>query len=200
FRYNTEKIAGANVSNYPTMFYTVDADQLLRGEVLPELFKDKIVLLGYLGDYIGDPAWEDKFFTPLNKKVAGRANPDMFGLVLHANAVTMILNEDYINELPEWGKYGIAFLVCLLTVALFIWIDVNLPMWFDALSVTIQLVELLFISLFIINAFSLWNLKLDLTLAIGVSALVGPSYDIFKSFQNEINRRLTKRRERVLNS
>jgi len=200
FRIQTEKNEMANVSNYPTMFYTVDADQLLRGEVLPELFRDKIILLGYLGDYIGDAAWEDKFFTPLNKKVAGRANPDMFGLVLHANAITMILNEDYINEIPEWGKYVIAFIVCLLTVALFILIDIKLPMWFDALSVSIQLAELLFLSLFIIYAFSLWNLKLDLTLAIGVSALVGPCYDIFKSFQNEINRRLTKRRERVLNS
>jgi CHASE2 domain-containing sensor protein len=198
FRIQTEKNKTANVSNYPTMFYTVDADQLLRGEVLPELFRDRIVLLGYLGDYIGDSAWEDKFFTPLNKKVAGRANPDMFGLVLHANAITMILNEDYINEIPEWGKYSIAFLVCLLTVALFIWIDHNLPAWFDALSVTIQVMELLLLSSFIIFAFASWNLKLDLTLAIGVSALVGPSYDIFKSFENEINRRLTKRRERVL--
>jgi CHASE2 domain-containing sensor protein len=198
FRIQTEKNETANVSNYPTMFYTVDADQLLRGDVLPELFRDRIVLLGYLGDYLGDPAWEDKFFTPLNKKVAGRANPDMFGLVLHANAVTMILNEDYINEIPEWGKYSFAFLVCLLTVALFIWIDHHLPAWFDALSVTIQIIELLIISSFIIFAFATWNLKLDLTLAIGVSALVGPSYDIFKSFQNEINRRLTKRKERVL--
>jgi len=97
-------------------------------------------------------------------------------------------------------KYLIAFLVCFFTVALFIWIDHHLPAWFDALSVTIQLVEVLIISLVIIQAFSIWNLKLDLTVAIAVSALVGPSYDIFKSFQNEINRRLTKRRNKVLTS
>jgi CHASE2 domain-containing sensor protein len=197
-RISSEKNDETNTSNYPTMFYTVDADQLLRGEVLPELFKDRIVLLGYMGDYLGDQAWEDKFFTPLNKKVAGRANPDMFGLVLHANVVTMILNEDYIDEMSDWGKYAIAFFVCLFTVALFIYIDNKLPAWFDALSVTIQLVELLLISLIIIQAFSWWSLKLDLTVAIGVSALVGPSYDIFKSFQNEINRRLTNRRNKVL--
>ncbi len=197
-RIKSEKNDETGTSNYPTLFYTVDADQLLRGEVLPELFKDRIVLLGYLGDYLGQPAWEDKFFTPLNKRVAGRANPDMFGLVLHANAVTMILNEDYIDELPEWGQNLAAFLVCLLTVALFILIDTKLPAWFDALSVVIQLVELLLISVIVVQAFALWNLKLDLTTAIGVSALVGPSYDVFKSFQNEITRRLTKRREQVL--
>ncbi len=185
-------------TNFGTMFYVVDVDQILRGEVLPELFKDNIVIMGYLGDYLGDPAWEDKFFTPLNKKVAGRANPDMFGPVLHANVVAMILNEDYVDEIPDWGKIVVAFLVCLLTVALFIWIDQNLPQWFDALSVIIQLVELLLISVLIIQAFAWWNLKLDLSIAIGVSALVGPAYDIFKSVQNEINRRLTKRREKVL--
>lgn len=185
-------------TNFKTMFYVVDAQELLNGEVLPELFKNNIVMMGYLGDYLGDPAWEDKFFTPLNKKVAGRANPDMFGLVVHANAVAMILNEDYIDEIPEWLKYVIAFVVCLLTVALFIWIDSKRPEWFDALSVIIQLIELLIISAFIIYAFTSWNLKLDLTIAIGVSALVGPCYDIFKSIQNEVNKRLTKRRSGVL--
>jgi CHASE2 domain-containing sensor protein len=187
-------------SNFATLYYVVDVNDVMEGNVLPELFRDNIVLMGFLGEYVGEPSWEDKFFTPLNKNVAGRANPDMFGLVVHANIVSMILDEDYIDTISEWGKYLIAFFVCLLTVALFIWIDTSLPQWFDALSVIIQLMELLFISGFIIYAFVTWNLKLDLTVAIGVSALVGPSYDIFKSLQNEFNRRLTKRRERVLKS
>ena len=183
-----------------TMFYVVDVEEMLRGEVLPEMFKDNIVMMGFLGDYLGDPSWDDKFYTPLNKKVAGRAHPDMFGLVLHANAVTMILNEDYVDELADWSKYAVAFLVGLLTVALFIVIDRKLPIWFDALSVLIQLVELLIIVSFIIFAFASWSLKLDLTIAIAVSAFVGPCYDIYKSFHNEINRRLTKRRSEVLTS
>ena len=197
-RLNSLKNDETASTNFGTQYYVVDVDDMLQGNVLPELFKDNIILMGFLGDYIGDPSWDDKFFTPLNKVVGGRANPDMFGLVVHANIVSMILEEDYINTIGEWMRYLIAFLVCLLTVALFIWIDRNLPVWFDALSVTIQLVELLIISSFIIFAFASWNLKLDLTVAIGVSALVGPCYDIFKSFQNEINRRLTKRREQVL--
>ncbi len=185
-------------TNFKTMFYVVDAEEMLRAEVLPELFKDHIVIMGYLGDQLGDAAWEDKFFTPLNKKVAGRANPDMFGPVVHANAVAMILNEDYVDEIPEWAQYAIAFVVCLLTVALFVFIDRKLPQWFDAMSVMIQLLEVLIISSVIIYAFAAWSLKLELSVAIGVSALVGPCYDIFKSFQNEVNRRLTKRKQDVL--
>lgn len=195
-RLNTLKNDDTSVSNFLTLYYVVDVEDILRGEVLPELFKDAIVMMGFLGDYVGQASWEDKFFTPLNKKVAGRANPDMFGLIVHANVVSMILDEDYIDTIADWEKYVIAFFVCLFTVALFIWIDQNLPMWFDALSVIIQLVELLIISAIIIYAFVSWSLKLDLTVAVGVAALVGPSYDIFKSLQIELNRRLTKRRWR----
>jgi len=105
----------------------------------------------------------------------------------------MILNEDYINEIPEWMQYAIAFLVCLLTVFLFIYVDRTLPIWFDALSFVIQMVELLLISGLVVFAFNLWSLKLELGVALGVSALVGPCYDIFKSLQNEWNRRFSKR-------
>ncbi len=197
-RINTLKDDLTSSSNFKNMFAVVDADQLLREEVIPELFTDRIVIMGYLGDYLGQPAWEDKFFTPLNKKVAGRANPDMFGPVVHANAVAMILNEDYINQIPVWGQYAIAFLISLLTIALFLVIDARLPMWFDAMSVMIQLLELLLISSLIIYAFVAWSLKLELSVAIGVSALVGPCYDIFKSMKGEIERRLAKRREKQL--
>lgn len=195
-RFKTEKIDQTASSKFGTMFYSVDAPDILNGNVLPELFRDKIVMMGYLGDYLGDPAWEDKFFTPINKKVAGRANPDMFGLVVHANVVAMILNEDYVNTFPNWAAYVVAFMICLLTVALFIAIDRKLPMWFDALSFMIQVVLLLVISSIAIFSFALFSLMMDLSLAIGVSALLGPCYDIFKSLQNEWNRRKAKRAER----
>jgi CHASE2 domain-containing sensor protein len=180
------------------MFFVVDAEDVLTGNVSPELFKDKIVVMGYLGDYLGDDAWEDKFFTPLNKKLGGRANPDMFGPVVHSNVVAMILNEDYIDVLSDWQKILIAILVCFLTVALFMTIDEKLPIWYDALSVIIQLFFIAILMLVIIYMFADYNIKLELDLTITIIALVGPCYDIFKSVQNEINKQLTRRRQRVL--
>jgi CHASE2 domain-containing sensor protein len=185
-------------TRYPLMFYAVDVDQLFNGEVLPELFTNSIVIIGFLGSKFGDPSWNDKYFTPLNKKVAGRANPDMFGVVVHANIVAMILNEDYVNELAEWQKYAIAFLVCFLTVLLFLIIDYRLPLWFDALSVLIQVVLLLAVSGLIVFCFARFDFKLDLTLTLAASALVGPSYDIYKGFQNQIRKWLTKKPVDVL--
>lgn len=191
-------------TRYPQMFSALDVDQLFNLEFDSSLFKNKIVIMGFLGGYFGDPSWSDKYFTPLNKKVAGRANPDMFGVVVHANIVAMILNEDYINALIEWQKYAIAFLVCFFTVALFIKIDRNLPSWFDTLSVTIQIIQILAISGLVVYFFAYFTFKLDLTITLGVSALVGPSYDIYKGFQNQLiiwnnKRLLTKSESQVLN-
>jgi CHASE2 domain-containing sensor protein len=198
-RINSLKNEETATTNFGTMFFVVDADDVLTGNVSPELFKDKIVVMGYLGDYLGDDAWEDKFFTPLNKKLGGRANPDMFGPVVHSNVVAMILNEDYIDVLSDWQKILIAILVCFLTVALFMTIDEKLPIWYDALSVIIQLFFIAILMLVIIYMFADYNIKLELDLTITIIALVGPCYDIFKSVQNEINKQLTRRRQRVLN-
>jgi CHASE2 domain-containing sensor protein len=193
---NTE----TGTTNFATMFYAVDVGQLERGEVLGEVFKDHIVMMGFLGKYLGDPSWGDKFYTPLNKKVAGRANPDMFGLVVHANVVAMILNQDYVNELPDWILIAIAFVICSLTVVLLNFIDHKLPTWFDALSFFVQIVVIYLLMMLIILAFADQSLKLDLSLTLAAIALAGPCYDIFKSFQNEYIKRFTKPKIDVLNN
>jgi CHASE2 domain-containing sensor protein len=178
-------------SGFTGMFAALDINQVMNEEFDSTFLKDKIVIMGYLGDYFGDPSWDDKFFTPLNKKVAGRANPDMFGPVVHANIVAMILNEDYVEELPETLLYAIAFISCLLIVALFVFIDDKLPTWFDALSVIIQVVLILLTSGLVVYAFAAWSVKLDLSLTLVTTAFAGPSYDIFKSIQNTLKRKLT---------
>ncbi len=198
-RINSLKNEETSTTNFGTMFFVVDAEDVLTGNVSPELFQDKVVVMGYLGDYLGDDAWEDKFYTPLNKKLGGRANPDMFGPVVHSNVVAMILNEDYVDVLSDWQKILIAIIVCFLTVALFMVIDDRLPIWYDALSVIIQLFLIAILMLVIVYMFAGYSIKLELDLTIAIIALVGPCYDIFKSVQSEINKQLTKRRQRVLN-
>ncbi len=187
-------------TNFKLLCYSIDISDVMTGNFDKSLFKDKIVIMTFLGDYPGDPAWEDKYFTPLNKKVAGRANPDMFGGVIHANIVAMILNEDYIGELADWEKYAIAILLSILTVALFIVIDEKLPVWFDAMSVLIQIFQILLISGLVVYCFASFTFKLDLSIALAVSALIGPCYDIFKSAQHEIENRLEARKKKLSNS
>ncbi|MCU0383829.1 MAG: hypothetical protein MUF68_07150, partial [Cyclobacteriaceae bacterium] len=49
--------------------------------------------------------------------------------------------------------------------------------------------------------FSEFNFKLDLSIALGVAALVGPAYDIYKSIENQIlDNRSKKAEEQKINS
>jgi CHASE2 domain-containing sensor protein len=186
------------VSEYNALCYAIDWGQFVNGEYDPDIFKNSIVIMGYLGDYFGHPAWEDKFFTPLNSKVAGRANPDMFGPVIHANVVAMILNEDYVYEIPFSWQVIIAVLICFLNVLLFIWIEEKLPLLYDGLSVIIQLFEILCVSSLIVYLFAAFNIKLELSLTIAAMALIGPCFDIYKGIENILMKRLTPAPEKVL--
>jgi CHASE2 domain-containing sensor protein len=187
-----------SVSEFNSLCFAIDWIPFTRGDYDSSMFRNSVVIIGYLGNYFGDPAWEDKFFTPLNSKVAGRANPDMFGPVIHANAVAMILNEDYINEIPVWLQYTIAAIMCFLNVLLFYWLDNRFPMLYDGLSVVLQIFEILVVYLIIIYCFTLFNYKLELTVTVAVLALIGPCFDICKSLENILMKWLTPKQEEVL--
>jgi CHASE2 domain-containing sensor protein len=187
-----------SVSEFNALCFAIDWDPFTRGDFVPSVFENSVVIIGYLGDHFGDPAWEDKFFTPLNSKVAGRANPDMYGPVIHANTVAMILNEEYINEIPEWLQIVIAAVVCFFNVLLFTWCDRKWPMLYDGISVVVQIIQIILISLIIVYCFDFFRLKLELSLTIAAVALIGPCIDIYKSVENSLRGRLTSEQKEVL--
>lgn len=169
-------------TNYPNMFFVLDADQVLEETFTPEMIKDKIVIIGYLGEYLGHDAWEDKFFTPLNKKYAGKANPDMYGPVVHANALSMILKEDYVDVLDDKEHsigMAIALFVCFLNVVLFTMIYRKLPRWYDGITKLTQLFEIMVIMFIMIEVFAIYSFKLNLTVTLIAIALTGDSLEVF---------------------
>lgn len=191
-------------SNFAGRYYTLDWDQVLNEEFFPPLIKDKIIIMGFLGAYLGDTSWEDKFFTPLNKQYAGKANPDMYGPVIHANIISMILNEDYVESLAGWQEWSIAIILCFLNVALFSLIHIRIPDWFDGITVLLQLIQIVLLSFLMIYAFDWASYKLNLTVSLGALALVGTSFELYVGVmvrgidwaKNRI--RLTKKKPEVL--
>lgn len=182
-------------SSYPGRYIVLDWDQALDAATFtPELLKDKIVLMGFLGSDLRDTSWDDKFFTPLNKKFAGRARPDMYGVVIHANIISMILNEDYIDELAEWHKIVIAFVLCFFNMALFYLIHHRLSVWFDALSISLQLIQLIFFVVLIPYVFYWFDFKLEITAALAALALAGPCFEVYMSLLKIFLRRFRARR------
>lgn len=183
YRGNVFDIFGS--TNYHQMFFTLDVTDVMTENFVPEMIKDKIVIFGFLGEYLGDPSWGDKFYTPLNKKLAGKANPDMFGVVVHANIVSMLLNEDYVNQMARWQEVLMAVVFCLLNVALFSLINTNLPLWYDGITKLLQLIELILYSFLMVMIFHWYAFKLNLTLTLAAVALVGDVYEIYMSvFKN----------------
>jgi hypothetical protein len=70
-------------------FITIDTRQFSDSLTDMSIVKDKIVLLGYMGDSLSAPIkLEDLYFTPMNKRIAGRTSPDMYGVVIHANIIS----------------------------------------------------------------------------------------------------------------
>lgn len=203
YRGNIPDFHGA--SSFAGRYYALDWYQVLNEDFLPGLIKDKIVLFGFLGSDFTDTSWDDKFFTPLNKQYAGKANPDMFGLVVHANIISMILSEDYVEELANWQQYTIAFLIVLLNVALFFVINKKIPVWFDTLSLVIQLGQVVLCSFLMVQFFNWYNFKLNLTMTLACVALVGTCFELYNSLIKTVysyvknSRLFTKRSPEVLN-
>ncbi len=169
-------------STYPGRYFVLDWMQALdTSSFVTGMIKDKIILMGFLGDDLRDTSWDDKFFTPLNKKFGGRARPDMYGPVVHANIISMIMNEDYVEELAEWHKYMFAILICFINVALFWVIFQKTPILFDTLSLSLQLVQLAAFALLIPYVFYWYQLKLDITIGLATLALAGPCFEIYTS-------------------
>jgi CHASE2 domain-containing sensor protein len=193
-------------TNYPNMFYALDVEDVLNENFTPGLIKGKIIIFGYLGRNFLDTSWEDKFFTPLNQKYAGKANPDMYGAVVHANALSMILNEDYVNVLDDKehvSGMALAVLFCFLNVILFSLIYRRMPRWYDGITKIIQLFEILIIMFIMIEVFAIYSFKLNLTVTLIAIALTGDSLEVFygvvKNIFNKERRRqlFTIQKDRV---
>ena len=166
-----------------TRFFALDVYDVLDTLFTPDLIKDKIVLMGVMGrDFSDTRSFEDKYFTPLNTVQAGRANPDMFGVVVHANIISMILHNDYIDTMSEYSGAVLAFIICFLNVLLFTIIYYRWGKWYDGVTKLIQLAQAITFVFIIILFFHFYNFKLNLTLTIIAVLLAGDVLEVFYGF------------------
>lgn len=96
-------------------FITLNLEDFLDYEKTTFL-KDKIVLVGYLGPKEGKSYdIEDKYFTPMNQHMVGRGDRDMYGMVIHANIINMLINNNFIFELHFFWILILTFLFMFFT-------------------------------------------------------------------------------------
>lgn len=134
-------------------FTRVDFFEFLATGQLEEKVRGRIVLLGHFEKPFPN-SLEDLHFTPLNEQVGGRSFPDMYGVVIQANIVQMMLNKDYITKLAPIYSYMLAALLIFVVL----WAEYRWekkkgkapPFWFH-LGEAVLLVLLVFLLLLLFS-------------------------------------------------
>jgi CHASE2 domain-containing sensor protein len=122
-------------------FVKLDHDEIHSDNPALGMLKDKTVLIGYMGDHLGQFTLEDLHLTPLNSSFGGHSIPDMYGVEIHAQILSMILQENYINHLPQWAILLFSFLITLLHMYLFLYFYVKQHIWFHLVAKAAQLLS-----------------------------------------------------------
>jgi CHASE2 domain-containing sensor protein len=101
-----------NLEYYPNL----SKEQLTESDTtgqLESLLAGKIVLLGYfVKESPTTPlVIDDLHFSPLNVQLSGKSYPDMYGVVIHANILSMVLNGNYARQVSNRWSYFFATLL-----------------------------------------------------------------------------------------
>ncbi len=184
------------LTKYGTRYAALDVEDVLGENYVPEMIEGKIVIFCFLGEYLGDRnATEDKYFTPLNAKYAGKAVLDMYGGVIHANIISQILNSDNINAMSERTAWILAIIAGYLNVAFFSLIYKRIPRWYDGVTKLIQLIQLLIVGILVLYIFDTYNYKMDMSFTLIVIALSG---DILEVYYGVVKNIFTRKGRREL--
>ncbi|MCX6147764.1 MAG: CHASE2 domain-containing protein [Candidatus Kapabacteria bacterium] len=143
-------------------YRTLDYKDVIANEDSLQFIKDKIVLIGFMGPDLKNKVTEDIFFSPLNKQYVGKTTPDMYGVVIHANIISMILNDDCILTLPQWLINVITFVLLYLNMALYAYSRNKFGHWYQTFNLGFTLFELAFLGILVLYCLLFFNLELKL--------------------------------------
>ncbi|MCP4521199.1 MAG: CHASE2 domain-containing protein [Cytophagales bacterium] len=170
-----------------------DVSDIQQGNFTKEDFEGKIVLMGFLGGNINIKTGEDKFFTPLNERYIGKTNEDMYGVVIHANAITMIMQELYIDSTPKWIGHVIGIILTFFCVGIFRSVYFEYKHWYDGITKVLGVIFSM-ILLFVIGlVFASQNIKITFPAMYFVAiVLAGDLLEIYYGLLKNIYFKLTK--------
>ncbi len=171
-------------------FVRYEQDRLIDSmstEELRSVVENKVILVGYVAEDIWANPLTDRHYTPLNKNYVGKSIPDMYGVVIHANVINMVLKSQYIKTVPKWFANLLSVIFCYLNVLIIHWIYFNFHEAFHGITRALQIIE--FILLFFIIALLFYHFRLKLEFRLGILALL-LAYDIIMIYESLIKRRI----------
>lgn len=179
------------------IYYTGNDDQFVQYEssdilnanpdTLRAHLKDKIVLIGFLGTYEWDNPLLDRHYTPLNPRYTGRNVPDMYGMVIHANIIRMILDNTYVRKPSFWVNLLLTVVFCYFNIHLFYEIFRKVSVPYQFITRFLQLFEIIFLFFLVSSLFYFYRIKLDV--AYWITALL-LTFDAVKFYDNVVRKRI----------
>ncbi|MBL7781979.1 MAG: CHASE2 domain-containing protein [Saprospiraceae bacterium] len=178
------------------IYYTGNGDQFVQYESkdilnpaidLKKQIQGKIVLVGFLGTYAWDKPMLDRHYTPLNERYTGRNTPDMYGMVIHANIIQMMLNNTYVSELSPLAQFLLTLLFGYLNIHLLYQIFRRVSTPFHFVTRFLQLGEIIILFFIVAWMFRSFRVKLDVAYWIAALAL---AFDVIKFYDNVIRKRV----------
>jgi len=126
----------------PGSYKTTSYINVLNGEVLPEMLKDKMVLIGVTAAGLGDS---------LPTPVSGLAR-SMPGIEINANIIQALKSGTLIKPVPPVLHYFIAGALVMLPVLLFTYLTPRMTLFL----VSAEIAALFFMSLILLHGFHIW--------------------------------------------
>ncbi len=164
--------------NY-SRFYTLDADEVLDPATNLDFVRGKIVVMGYMGTTLEEPSLEDIFYTPMNPRNVGKTLPDMYGIVVHANIISMILHDAPINTMSPIIAWLLAGVICYLNMVLFHYLLDTYTQLYQVFSLTVQITESVILLSALVFILDELGYKADFTLSITVIALSAGVFELY---------------------
>jgi CHASE2 domain-containing sensor protein len=164
------RVEWINYQRLDSEYYTVNFNDVLNDKIDTSFVRDKIILIGYISHNANNI--EDKHFTPLNNKILGRSIPDMNGVVIHANILSMILDGTYITRVPVWLTLLIAVFITWLHMAFLIRYYIHTHLWFHLAVKTVELIISVLLFYFSVLLLRYMNLDIDFTLTL-IAIVIG---------------------------
>lgn len=148
-------IGGANA------FRVINYQELLSySDTEVDILNKKIVMIGFCGGNTQNTVdLNDMYYTPVGFEMSSNRPPDMYGIFIHANIVSMIISEKYINHTPNWLVYLVTIILTFLYVILFTYFYVVKHLYFHVAAKLIQLVTFILILWIVFLIFSNYQLS-----------------------------------------
>jgi CHASE2 domain-containing sensor protein len=163
-------------------YRTIDVNELFDRQDSLQFITGKIVLMGILGPDTSTLVDEDVFFTPLNKEFVGKSLPDMYGVTIHANIISMILEGKFINSMPYWLSMVLLFVIVYTNMSAFRYLNKHIEDWYDLVSTSSIACELILLLIFILYIHYLLDYEIQINAVFFAMIMNVPVFEMYDGF------------------